>query len=243
MGSSRPPCPRCVVERRSDLDRAPGSRLVLGIDEAGRGCVLGPLLVGGFVLPEDRIPELVALGVRDSKLLSPVKREELYAQLLRTGTCHSVPLEPREIDRWVVRGKLNELEAEAFATIARNSQAHVAVLDSCDPIPRRFGRRVRRLAGVPLQIISAHHADRDFPIVGAASIVAKVRRDRALRQLENEVGEPLGSGYPSDPRTIAFLRATLPRRGLPPPWIRSSWATTERVMAERFARTLDEFGP
>jgi ribonuclease HII len=225
------------------VDRVASSRLVLGVDEAGRGCVLGPLVVGGFVLREDRLPELTSLGVRDSKLLTPAKREALYADLLRTGVCHSIPLHPREIDQWVARGKLNDLEAEAFALIARRSQAALAFVDSCDPVPRRFGRRIRRLAGVPIQVVSAHHADRDFPIVGAASIVAKVRRDRALRELETEVGSPLGSGYPSDPLTVAFLRETLRREAHPPAWVRSSWATTERVMAERSAHTLDEFGP
>ncbi|MFZ0891815.1 MAG: ribonuclease HII [Thermoplasmata archaeon] len=228
---------------RSDSDRTDSSRLVLGVDEAGRGCVLGPLVVGGFVLREDRIPELTYLGVRDSKLLAPAKREAVYADLLRTGACHSIPLQPREIDQWVARGKLNDLEAEAFALIARRSQAALAIVDSCDPVPRRFGRRIRRLAGVPIQVISAHHADRDYPIVGAASIIAKVRRDRALRELEAEVGGPLGSGYPSDPATVSFLRETLRKAAHPPSWVRSSWATTERVMAERSARTLDEFGP
>ncbi len=242
MGSWRRPN-WCHVGEGSNPSGSDGSRLVLGIDEAGRGCVLGPLVVGGFVLREDRLPELVALGVRDSKLLSPARREEVYARLLSTGSCFSVPLQPAEIDRWVARGKLNDLEAEAFAQIARQSQAAVAVLDSCDPVPRRFGRRVRRLAGIPLHVISAHHADRDFPIVGAASIVAKVRRDRALRELEGRVGEPLGSGYPSDRRTLAYLRAALAHTTWPPAWVRSSWATTERVMAERSARSLDEFGP
>lgn len=204
---------------------------------------MGPLVVGAFCLPEDRLDELVELGAKDSKALSPRARERVYAGLGSLGTCRQVVLSPRTIDRAVVHGRLNELEAEAFARLVRELAPDVAYVDACDPNERRFGRKVARLAGGSRRIISRHHADRDFPVVGAASIVAKVQRDRAVAELREELGEDLGSGYPSDERTIRFVRSSLATRKDVPDWVRGSWATMQRVKPRRPARTLDEGEP
>lgn len=199
--------------------------------------------MGGFVLSADRIEELVALGAKDSKALTAAARERIFAKLDSVGTCSHVVLSPRAVDRAVARGRLNDLEAEAFARILRDVTPTVAYLDACDPNERRFGTRVARLAGTAARVISRHHADRDYPVVGAASIVAKVRRDRALARLREQLGEGLGSGYPSDRRTIDFVRAALADGGPTPVWLRSSWATMQRVKPQRPARTLDGFDP
>ncbi|MGI0067834.1 MAG: hypothetical protein ACREB9_05390 [Thermoplasmata archaeon] len=84
--------------------------------------------------------------------------------------------------------------------------------------------------------------DRDDPVVGAASIVAKVERDRAIARLAVEIGEPIGSGYPSDPHTMEFVRRWTASRGdRNAVWLRRSWAPTKRLMRERSARRLEEF--
>ena len=115
------------------------------------------------------------------------------------------------------------------------------MVDACDPDAPRFGRRLGELVGSDVTIIARHRADEDYPVVGAASIVAKVRRDRAVAVLRRRLGEGIGSGYPSDPRTQAFVEATV-RSGAPTPdWLRLSWAPVQRVMRARSARTLDEF--
>ena len=216
---------------------------VLGIDEAGRGCVLGPLYVGGFLCPVSRLPELPDLGVRDSKLLAPARREAVYRLLTGVGRRLSVRLEPATIDRAVRRGKLNELEARAFAELVRRSRPDRIALDACDVDAARFGRRVAKLAAFAGEDDSRHRADRDLPVVGAASIVAKVRRDAALARLARAHGEAIGSGYPSDPRTVAYLERTLRRAGPAPAWVRASWATTARVKARLSERTLDAYAP
>ena len=195
--------------------------------------------MGGFCASADRIDELVALGARDSKTLTPRAREQVFAGLPSLGTRADVVLSPRTVDRAVRRGRLNELEAEAFAQLIRDLAPDVAYVDACDPNERRFGARVARLAGGSTRVVARHHADRDYPIVGAASIVAKVRRDRALARLRERFGEGLGSGYPSDERTIRFVRAALADRSTVPPWVRGSWATMQRVKPRRSARTLD----
>ncbi|MGP8158011.1 MAG: ribonuclease HII [Thermoplasmata archaeon] len=223
--------------------RATVAERVLGVDEAGRGSLVGPLVVGGFCLPTDRLDALVSLGAKDSKALTPGARERVFAGLGSLGTLGAVVLSPRTVDRAVSRGRLNDLEAEAFARLIRELAPDVTIVDACDPNERRFGLRVARLAGGASRVIARHHADRDYPVVGAASIVAKIRRDRALARLREELGDELGSGYPSDRRTIRFVRSVLADGRAVPPWVRGSWATMQRVKPRRPARTLDGFLP
>ncbi|MCI4366111.1 MAG: ribonuclease HII, partial [Thermoplasmata archaeon] len=147
----------------------------------------------------------------------------------------------RTVDRAVRKGGLNDLEAAAFGDVIRRLGGEQARVDACDTNEARFGRRVARRAGVGVQVIARHHADRDDPIVGAASIVAKVRRDRALARLRAALGTGIGSGYPSDPQTVEFVRAHLQQTGVTPPWLRASWATMARVNPPLPASTLDRF--
>jgi ribonuclease HII len=214
---------------------------ILGIDEAGRGSVLGPLVVGGFLIDRARAEQLTTIGAKDSKALSPARRERVYEDLPSLGQCEAVVLSPREIDRYVVRRRLNELEARAFGALVSRLRPDEAHVDACDVDARRFAREVARWSRAPVRIVSRHHADRDDVVVGAASIVAKVRRDRALARLARAVGHDLGSGYPSDPRTIEFLRNYLATKTRVPTWVRASWATMQRVKLTRPARTLDGF--
>lgn len=219
------------------------SERILGLDEAGRGSVLGPLVVGGFCCEVDDLPEVVAVGARDSKRLSPERRSEVYAHLAAIGTRRSVALAPRTIDRYVADGRLNELELEAFARIVRALRPDVAFVDACDPNAERFGRKLEALAGGSTRVDSRHKADRDLPVVGAASIVAKVRRDAALVALGRRVAESLGTGYPSDPETQACVERHAADGGRVPTWMRRSWATVQRVKRQRPARTLEQYAP
>lgn len=220
-----------------------GDARVLGLDEAGRGSVLGPLVVGAFCCRESRLPELLASGVRDSKLLSPVRREEVYARLAPLGERRSLALAPRTIDRYVTVGGLNRLELETFARLVREVRPDVAYVDACDPNAERFGRELAVLAGGTVRIVSRHKADRDNPVVGAASVVAKVRRDAALAELGRRVAERVGTGYPSDPATRACVERHARDGGRVPDWMRRSWETVQRVKRARPARTLDQFAP
>ena len=167
----------------------------------------------------------------------------MFARLDSVGTQAHVALSPRTVDRAVARGGLNDLEADAFARLIRELAPDVAYVDACDPNARRFGLRVARLAGGSTRVVARHHADRDLTVVGAASIVAKVRRDRAIAELREEIGQEIGSGYPSDRRTVDFVRAYFSAGGSAPPWLRESWATMQRVKPRRPAQTLDAFGP
>lgn len=219
------------------------ARRVAGLDEAGRGSVLGPLVVGAFCFDERRSAELAATGVKDSKQLSSRRREEIAPQLAGLGECRTVPIEPRTIDRYVARGDLNELELETFAVLVRELRPDAVYVDACDPDAARFGRRLSRLSGEVAPVVSAHHADEDVLVVSAASVVAKVVRDREIARLQATVEEELGSGYPSDPVTAACVERHARDGGAIPPWMRRSWETVQRVKRARPSRTLDRYGP
>jgi ribonuclease HII len=215
--------------------------LVLGIDEAGRGSWVGPLVVGGFLT--DRITEtkLRDLGVDDSKRLSPQRREEVYDLIGSVGHRFAVSLPPPVIDRFVRDGRLNELEARAFARLVRATHPTQVYVDACDPVAARFGDRVSSLSGVDSPVDARHRADQDVPVVAAASIVAKVCRDRAIDRLRARLGDGMGSGYPSDESTVIFVRSYFEGAREHPAWLRRSWAPTERLMQERTARRLESF--
>ncbi len=205
--------------------------------------MLGPLVVGAFACEATAIPAVVAAGARDSKQLTPSRREEVYRRLESLGERRWISLPPRTIDRYVARGRLNQLELEAFAELVRAVRPDVAYVDACDPNEERFGQRLATLAGGTVRVVSRHRADRDLPIVGAASVVAKVRRDAELAELRTLVDEPLGTGYPSDPTTRdCVLRHAADGRRVPP-WMRRSWETVQRVKRSRPARTLEAFAP
>ncbi len=216
---------------------------VLGIDEAGRGSVLGPLVVGGFVAERSRLHELSALGVRDSKLLSPVRRENLYEALQDLGERIAIEIPPSQIDTAVARNQLNLLEANVFARLVRRAEAEEVFVDACDPRAERFGQRVRSISRTPANVVSRHHADRDLPVVSAASIVAKVSRDRAMARLRTQLDRDCGSGYPSDPITQEFVRTHLSTQSGRVGWLRYSWRTVERLKPRPPLRTVDTEWP
>ncbi|MCI4346570.1 MAG: ribonuclease HII [Thermoplasmata archaeon] len=222
--------------------RAEGSRRILGLDEAGRGSVLGPLVLGGLVVEERRLSELRPLGVKDSKQLTPKRRTELYTALAEVGERTSLLLSPREIDPWVRRGGLNRLEARGFAELVRRTRPDAVFVDACDPVAARFGRDVARLSGVKAEVTAQHHADVEVPVVGGASIVAKVERDAALGTLSRELDHDLGSGYPSDARTLAALEWGFGREAHPP-WVRLSWSTAQRVKPRPWVERLEAYAP
>lgn len=217
-----------------------------GIDEAGRGPVMGPLVVAG-VMVEDPAP-LAELGCRDSKMVSPAKREFIARALRRDP---AVRIEVRVISAEVLDAErqsrgLNQIESERFRDIALAFRPDHLFVDACDTDAKRFGREVGRGLGRKTKVVSEHKADDTYPVVGAASIIAKVTRDAAIaelaRRLERKLEMPLGSGYAHDERTRTFLAAWHARFGDVPEGTRRSWQTTKDLLAPRAAR-LEEFAP
>lgn len=201
------------------------------------GCVVGPLVVAGAAAREEVLEELKEIGVRDSKLLTPARRVVLYTEVLRLcDRVHTEEIQPEQIDAAVSRGqkyrKLNFLEATYMARVADMLGASSVVLDAPDTLPSRFRRNVVGSMKTRCAVSATHHADSRYVIVSAASIVAKVERDRAVEKLRRKYGD-FGSGYPSDPKTRAFLLSLLSRGDDTPDYIRKSWKTLVRLRQTR----------
>ena len=210
--------------------------LVAGVDEAGRGSVIGPLVVAGISIEENDISTLMDIGVKDSKLLSPEKRVKLAKQIRQLAlNCHVVFLSPMEIDRVVESGKrlhrLNRLEAQSMARVITILKPDVAYVDASDVVANRFGEHISENLDFTIKIVSEHKADLTYPIVSAASIVAKVERDQAIFHLQKRHGK-MGCGYPSDSITINFLGDWIKKFGTYPDFVRKSWKTSKRVKME-----------
>lgn len=205
---------------------------VAGVDDAGRGCVIGPLVLAGVLIEERIVDGLRSLGVRDSKKLSPRRREALAAEIEEMADCAYFDIQPRAIDRVVERNrrlrKLNYLEAMAMAKVIRDLQPDKAYVDASDVLPERFSRQIQRVIPWGLTMICEHRADSRYAVVSAASIVAKVRRDRIVAGLR-EIHGDFGSGYCSDRKTVAFLTSWFSETDRCPPFIRGSWATVKRI--------------
>ena len=179
----------------------------------------------------DVLDELKAAGVKDSKQLSPERREKLARFIAQKASgLEIVELSPAEIDdsRLVQNVNLNEFEARTFALIIDRLKPELAYLDSPDPRPALFEQRLRRYLKTEPKLVVENFADQTYVVVGAASIMAKVRRDQRIAELRERYGD-LGSGYPADPKTIAFLEKWVREHGQLPDFARRSWETAQRI--------------
>lgn len=216
-----------------------GNKMFCGIDEAGRGPVIGPLVVCGVAVDSDDV--LRQIGVKDSKKLTPRKREELEPRILAAAKVEFVEVPAEEIDAIRNVMTMNELEARVFASIIERLEPEHAFLDAADANEDEFGRMVQSQLDRKIKITSKHKADDTYPVVSAASIIAKVNRDRYVRDIEKEIGQPIGSGYASDPKTIAFLNTWVTEKKALPPHCRKSWYTSKNIMNLKSLKSLDLF--
>jgi len=214
--------------------------LIAGVDEAGRGPVIGPLVIAGVMIEETDLHKLVDFGVKDSKLLTPQKREALAQQIKEHALIyHTVWLSPAEIDRVVESKrklhKLNRLEAKTMAKVITILKPDTVYVDAADRLTDRFAEHIQENLTFSPKIVSEHKADLKYPIVSAASIIAKVERDKAICQLQQKHGN-IGCGYPSDPKTIKFLEDWTRKFGKYPDFVRKSWKTAKRIMEKTDSR-------
>jgi ribonuclease HII len=204
---------------------------LLGIDEAGRGCVIGPLVVAGVLVGEGQLKALAQLGVRDSKRLSRGVRARLFGEI--HAVAHRVFL--LEIAPGELAENLTHIELRAFCQIIRESGADRVVLDL--PVgpgaQRSFIQALRQQTATrDFELIAENGADGRYPVVSAASIVAKVHRDRTIEKLREQYGD-FGWGYPSEPKTRAFLAEYFARTGKFPECARAKWRTLTRLRLDR----------
>ena len=215
----------------------------IGVDEAGRGPVIGPLVVCAMSIPSEDYSILKVMGVRDSKVLSKSKRESI-CKLINEKTIELnwrmgiIVCEPSRIDNNRSFSNLNELEVDLFSEAIVNSidsnESGSIFLDACDVNQERFGSNVKLKLGSAWsnwKIFSEHAMDSSNSLVAASSIVAKVTRDEAMRKLSEEIGLDLGSGYPSDPKTRSSMNRLISGKK-PHDCLRWTWSTVERAWDE-----------
>jgi len=212
--------------------------VICGVDEAGKGSVLGPMVVAGIgISSEERLSDL---GVKDSKLLSPRERERLYPMIRKRCKIATVTIDAQEIDAIRNEMTMNACIARAHAQVITKVSPTRAFVDACDVNCFRYAEMVRANLSFPCEIVSEHHADERYLVVSAASIVAKVIRDREIIKLAKKYGE-IGSGYPSDPVTVRWLTGYIGEHPSPPLIARRSWKTVVTLLAKKSQRSLLDF--
>lgn len=212
-----------------------------GVDEAGRGSVMGPLVVGCVSVKDDA--GLMAIGVKDSKKLTPKKREEMYDDII-TGcddwTTVVISAEDIDLERKTV--SLNDIEMRMFSeAISHCGSCTKAYVDCPDINEISFSRRLSVMLGNGVEIIAKHKADDTYPVVSAASIVAKVTRDRMIEEIRQEFGIDIGSGYPSDHYTMDFIEEWIKNNRCAPKHVRCSWEPVKIMLSKRANTKLTDW--
>ncbi len=218
--------------------------LTCGIDEAGRGPVIGPLVLAIAVLDEEGCDKLRELRVRDSKKIAVKRRNHLMPLVKKIAVeWNSIYIQPKDIDRLRKKMSLNLIEAYKTAELITGlkTKPDIIYVDATDSIAENYKKRILACiesvdpkAIVP-KIIAEHRADDTYIEASAASIIAKVERDDYIEKLKEKHGD-FGSGYPSDPTTKQFVDK-LVREGNLPDYVRKSWGTIEKSKQS----SLDDF--
>jgi ribonuclease HII len=228
---------------------------VIGIDEAGKGPVIGSMFIGFSIIYlanglkdlNNYQTHLKELGVKDSKKLTPKKRNEIYQKLKQEMDIKYVQLTPALIDtNYFSGGTLHELELSGIVQILESEKPNLVIIDALTSKPEAFGEEILKRLSFECKIISENKADSKYEIVGAASIIAKELREQELREINNNVANILslpspspesphsitGSGYPSDGKTRAFLEQHWNNKEFEFIF-RKSWATYSNVSGEK----------
>ncbi len=193
------------------------------------GAVIGPLVVAGVSVREEDMPRLEKLGLKDSKLLSPRQRESLEKKIekvakdilvLKIGAC--------KIDNYRRQGiNLNRMEAMKFAEIIDYLSPSQVFVDSPDVNTNRMKLHLKKLTKEDgIEIVAEHKADQNYQIVSAASIMAKLERDREIEEIKKKHGD-IGPGYSSNSITIKWLEDCLKENGKFPDIVRRTWMTAQ----------------
>ncbi len=226
---------------------------LIGIDDAGRGPLIGNMFLSGVLIKKEDQPELKKLGAKDSKLLAHSERVRLAEIIEDKVIAHHIEIAtPEEIDNAVLSGEnLNTLEARKMAAVINklnDPKKQITVIVDCPSINTQSWR-AKLISFIKhtenLDVVCEHKADFNHPVVSAASILAKVAREDHVEMLR-EAYPNIGSGYPSDPTTKAFLKehgTQYANSGI----FRKSWATwqdmfpQDKVQKKRGQKTLGEF--
>ena len=207
------------------MDTLTDDSLILGIDEAGRGSVIGPLVIGSVLIKRKKLRYLDRMGVKDSKRLSSKKRTVVARKIKKLCEFKTIIIEADERDHQRKTGtNLNKIETNAMIKIIQSFNPDMCCIDCIDVNEERFHNKIQHI-NHKMKVITEHKADDTYQIVSAASIIAKVERDKQLAIIRKEYGA-VGSGYPSDKYTIDYLKSL---NGNYPPIVRTTWNTVKNM--------------
>lgn len=212
--------------------------IILGADEAGRGPVIGPLVICAACFDDADVDFLKENGVQDSKKLTSAKREEMLVLIKDKVIDHEVKIfSANDIDDSLQGGiNLNQLEVKGFihcinAILKRKNIPDEVWLDAADVNADRFKNRIKQKLIKDVKVIAMHKCDEKITCVGAASIIAKTTRDNIIEKLKEKYGD-LGSGYPSDEKTRIFIKEYYTKHKKFPPIVRNTWGTMAKLKKE-----------
>ncbi|MEK6902633.1 MAG: ribonuclease HII [archaeon] len=216
---------------------------IAGVDEAGRGPALGPMVLAVAVIDSEKEHVLKEMGAKDSKVVPLEDRERMYPllqnELEEFATFH---LHAPEMDELMARESLNEIEALKIGYLLNNlkSKPDLVYVDSPDPVASNFAKRIHQYLSYKTKIVAEHKADVHYPVCSAASIIAKVERDREIQKIQAQFSEygNIGSGYSHDERTITFIQKYIQKHDSLPECARKKWDTNVRLMNARWQTKL-----
>ena len=217
--------------------------MIIGIDEAGRGPVAGPLVLAAVGVTEEQLKQIEKLPLKDSKLLTVKQREELLKEIQNITDKFYYSIVPAvEIDNKRKVMSLNELEALKTAElIEKFDEISKVIIDLPDPRADQYKRRISKYTKIDdYNIIAEHKADMNYKICSAASILAKEKRDELIKEIEKKHNITLGTGYPHDERTIKTLEDYAEKKERPT-FVRYSWETARRIWDKIDQQKLFDF--
>jgi len=204
--------------------------LICGVEEAGRGPVIGPLVMAAVLIDQKDLEKLENIGVKDSKQLTPLQRERMFERIIEAVQQYQIEIiSPQKVDAAVESEEtnLNWLEADTSITLIEALKPEAAFLDCPSTNIEAYKKYVEDKLTIDCEIIAEHKADEKYVVVGAASILAKVTRDREIQKIKDELKSEIGSGYPADPMTQAFLKHNFEKH---PDIFRKSWKSYKRLV-------------
>jgi ribonuclease HII len=201
--------------------------LCCGLDEAGRGPVIGPMVMALVCSDQETMS---FTGARDSKILSPSNRERIFSVIMKEarGVSYKI-ISSTTINEMMEHMTLNSIEEEYAKMLIRESPYEHIYVDAFDVNEERLSRKLSESTGK--KVICKHKGDSLYPVVSAASIIAKVTRDSEIEKLKKIYGD-FGSGYPSDPKTINFLRASIESNVDISNIVRTGWSTYRNILSQ-----------
>ncbi|MFO7968371.1 MAG: ribonuclease HII [Archaeoglobaceae archaeon] len=200
---------------------------IAGVDEAGKGPVIGPMIVCGVSMEDGE--RLNGMGLKDSKKITPNKREELAKEIKKDSQIHIIKITPQQLDELMEEKTINHILSDCCVEIIGELDAEICYVDSSDVNAERLQDLLESRTGK--RVKAAHKADDLYPIVSAASIMAKVEREKEIEKLKQDAGN-FGSGYASDDKTIKFLRDYFQQHRKYPPFVRKKWKTLNRIQQQ-----------